>query len=97
PVMCFSVNNQRPPYRAGSGLTNNLELGLYAAPNIRMAYDGVRQAHLPKTHGVPDHRMFTYPIWSTWARYKKDITQEKVLQFAQEIVHNGFKDASQIE
>jgi hypothetical protein len=34
--------------------------------------------------------MFKYPIWTTWARYKTDINQEKVLQFAKEIVEHHF-------
>eukprot|EP00466_Bigelowiella_natans_P013186 jgi/Bigna1/72625/fgenesh1_pg.20_\ len=34
--------------------------------------------------------MIKGPIWSTWARFKMDITQEKVLGFAREIVSKGF-------
>lgn len=46
--------------------------------------------------GVPDEMMFRNPIWSTWARYKVDINQSLVLQFAQEILDNGFPNG-QIE
>ena len=35
-------------------------------------------------------------IWSTWAQYKVNIDQDKVLQFAQDIRDNGFAD-SQLE
>jgi myogenesis-regulating glycosidase len=45
---------------------------------------------------VPDELMFRQPIWSTWARYKVDINESLVMQFAQEIIDNGFSN-SQIE
>lgn len=45
---------------------------------------------------VPDRKMFQAPIWTTWARYKHAIDQEKVLRFADEIVERNFS-RSQIE
>jgi len=45
---------------------------------------------------VPDELMFRHPIWSTWARYKTEINQSLVIQFAQEILDNGFMN-SQLE
>ena len=45
---------------------------------------------------IPDERMFRSPIWSTWARYKCDVTQQKVLEFADEIEKHGFTH-SQLE
>ena len=34
---------------------------------------------------IPDASMFRYPIWTTWARYKARVSQEKVLTYAKEI------------
>lgn len=34
--------------------------------------------------------MFKNPIWTTWARYKRGIDQQKVLTFAKEIVDHQF-------
>jgi alpha-glucosidase (family GH31 glycosyl hydrolase) len=45
---------------------------------------------------VPDQRMVEHPIWSTWARYKKDINETVVEQFAYEILTHGYLN-SQIE
>ncbi|CAG2107528.1 unnamed protein product, partial [Medioppia subpectinata] len=45
---------------------------------------------IQKPTGIPDERM------STWAKYHADITQQKVLDFAQEIKSHGFSN-SQIE
>lgn len=48
---------------------------------------------LGKPSGHPAEEMVKYPIWSTWARYKRDIDQHVVLEFAQEIVKNGWPNS----
>ena len=40
--------------------------------------------------------MMQYPIWSTWARYKTNISQSVVLGYADEILEYGFPN-SQLE
>lgn len=52
--------------------------------------------HYQRPQGLPDLRMVKSPIWSTWARYKIDINQSIVLQYADEILDNGFSN-SQLE
>lgn len=37
--------------------------------------------------------MITHPIWSTWARYKRDIDHDVVMKFADEILKNNFKNS----
>jgi hypothetical protein len=39
---------------------------------------------------IPDHRMITEPIWSTWAQFKQNINTEKILDYAEEIVKRNF-------
>lgn len=48
---------------------------------------------LGKPSGHPAEAMVKYPIWSTWARYKRDIDQHVVLEFANEIVKNGWPNS----
>lgn len=48
---------------------------------------------LGKPTGHPAEAMVKYPIWSTWARYKRDIDQHVVLEFANEIVNNGWPNS----
>lgn len=36
--------------------------------------------------------MVARPIWSTWAKYKKDIDANKAIDFAKNIVDNGFPE-----
>jgi alpha-glucosidase (family GH31 glycosyl hydrolase) len=46
--------------------------------------------------GMPVERMIRSPIWSTWAKYKVNIDQHKILNYAEEINQHGFSN-SQIE
>lgn len=48
----------------------------------------------PKDH--PNERMIQHPIWSTWARYKANVSEEVVETFADEIIEHGFNN-SQLE
>ncbi len=41
--------------------------------------------------------MFRAPIWTTWARYKTAVTQDKVLKYAQEIVERGLQASLQLQ
>ena len=45
---------------------------------------------------IPDEHIFTYPVWSTWAQYKDAINRTIVLEYAEQIVANGFGN-SQLE
>jgi myogenesis-regulating glycosidase len=40
--------------------------------------------------GHPDEKMVTEPVWSTWAKYKKNVNEVVVMEFAEEILANGF-------
>ena len=51
---------------------------------------------IARPHAIPDEKLFRFPIWSTWARYKKHVDQATILRFANEIRENGFS-ASQLE
>jgi len=42
---------------------------------------------------LPDLRMMEHPIWSTWVRYKRDINQSIIEDFAHEILSNNFENA----
>jgi len=39
---------------------------------------------------LPREELFRKPTWTTWARYKMDISESKVLQFADQIIENGY-------
>lgn len=46
--------------------------------------------------GHPNYKMIQRPIFSTWARYSKNVSDEVVRTFAEEIIENGYGD-SQLE
>ena len=37
---------------------------------------------LPDSLSIPDERMFTFPVWSTWAQYKVHINESVIIGFA---------------
>ena len=37
---------------------------------------------LPDSLSIPDERMFTFPVWSTWAQYKTHINESVIIGFA---------------
>lgn len=60
-------------------------------------HSDAKQAHLEavdrflnKPLGIPNQNMTRFPIWSTWARYKKNINSDVVTTFANEIRANNF-------
>lgn len=51
-------------------------------------YKFIRIVGKPATS--PSHIVFSSPIYSTWAQYKTAVDQEKVLQYARDIIRNKF-------
>jgi alpha-glucosidase (family GH31 glycosyl hydrolase) len=92
------LNVTRPAYErpfpvgdvGGNGLLtlrfqgDRAQLHVFIGETIREA-----QAHFIATVGhpsrIPDPHHMTIPIWTTWARYKTEIDQEKVMQYVAEI------------
>lgn len=64
--------------------------------DAREAHEHAIRAVLGKPSGYPDERMIRHPIWSTWARYKKDVNVTAVLEFAEQILAHDFNN-SQLE
>ncbi|XP_053611423.1 myogenesis-regulating glycosidase-like isoform X2 [Plodia interpunctella] len=75
---------------------NDLIYAIGIFEDVRKAHEYAVDKYLNKTSGIPDERMITHPIWSTWARYKRDVNHDVVLKFADEIKANGFSN-SQLE
>ena len=108
PLLCIAVSNVSPyPQQANSNLPSNyydISFILKSSTDIRSLYQSFigtigqeeNQYRIPLATAIPDERMFQYPIWSTWAEYKKDINEKIVLDFAQQINNHGFPNA-QIE
>jgi hypothetical protein len=52
---------------------------------------------LKKPTSHPDEMMVRQPIWSTWARYKRDVNEAIVTEFANEILSNGFNGQFELD
>ena len=93
--LCLSTVKSLPyPIHDGDSLELNYmmcsaddpkQMQMYAASNL-----------WTKPTSLPDTKMFSDPIWSTWAQYKADINQSVVAQFADDIISHGFQN-SQLE
>ena len=84
------------PYRMKADDTLELSYTLCAGENAKdmQTYAAANFWGRPET--IPDERMITSPIWSTWAQYKAEINESIVMEFANNIISNGF-DNSQLE
>ncbi|KAJ8676163.1 hypothetical protein QAD02_011949 [Eretmocerus hayati] len=91
--LCFVARNHAP-YRYRSKIVLAYNIGVFDNP--RKSHENVIARYLGKPKGIPDERMIAKPIWSTWARYKSHVNEKVVLEFANEILMNGFSN-SQIE
>lgn len=91
--LCLIAKNGAP-YRQRENIELNYKIGVF--PDPRSAHERAVQDHLGKPIGYPDERMITHPIWSTWARYKANVSAEVVNTFADEILAHDF-DNSQLE
>ena len=83
------------PYNNIKNESAKLTYRIFLAENVKLVHDLATGLVFSKPDGIPDEDIFRYPIWSTWARYKKEINQDIVLEFAKDIKNNGFK-ASQV-
>ena len=68
---------------------DDLEFEVTVEEDILQCYRGlVQEKGIPQK--TPPLDLMGAPIWTTWARYKDRIDQATVLQFAQEIIGNGY-------
>lgn len=84
------------PYNKQSATTFNYEYQIGFSSNAKTAHLQAVNSILGKPSAVPDQLMANKPIWSTWAKYKAAIDEDIVLQFADDIIANGF-EKSQLE
>ncbi|KAH0540789.1 myogenesis-regulating glycosidase [Cotesia glomerata] len=91
--LCFIAEN-KAPYSDNSSLILAYEIAWQN--NSRLAHESVVTRHFGRPSGYPDVRMIQHPIWSTWARYKVNVSEKVVTTFADEILKNKFNN-SQLE
>ena len=90
------VSKWSSPYRNVSNSALSLAYSIFQGKDVKHTHQLVSSQVFSKPTNTPDEKVFRYPIWSTWAQFKKNISQAAVLSFAKEIKDRGFP-ASQIE
>lgn len=88
---CF-IAQVKPPF-SNKRTKNELIYAIGIFQDVRKAHEYAVEWYLKKPTGIPDERMITYPIWSTWARYKRDIDHNQVLSFADQIKAKDFPNS----
>ncbi|CAG9116664.1 unnamed protein product [Plutella xylostella] len=72
---------------------NVLKYDVWLFKDAKLAHQHAVETYLGKPSGIPDYRMIQYPVWSTWARYSREIDQNSLWTFANEIADTGFPNA----
>ncbi|XP_011693783.1 PREDICTED: uncharacterized family 31 glucosidase KIAA1161 [Wasmannia auropunctata] len=91
--LCMIAKN-KAPYQHRDSIEITYTLGVFS--DAKAAHQHAVNNNLGKPKGHPNERMIRYPIWSTWARYKANVSEKVVETYADEIVANNFTN-SQIE
>lgn len=92
--MCLRAKKQLPYDIYTSNFTFSYSIGI--GTDSKKAHMEAVKRFFGRPSGIPDERMIQHPIWSTWARYKYFINESVVLEYADEIIENDFKN-SQLE
>ena len=66
----------------------SMRVALCALPDVREA-TRMCLSTLPRPAAPPPPEVIRAPIWTTWARYKQNVDQEKTLTFAREILRHA--------
>ncbi|RZB39964.1 putative family 31 glucosidase [Asbolus verrucosus] len=74
-----------------------LKYSLVAKNDPKEAHLNAVNNFLGKPQGYPDEWIIRNPIWTTWAKYKKNIDDETVVAFANEIADHGFTGQIEID
>ncbi len=90
------VSKWSSPYNNVTNQILQLKYSIFQGTNVKDTHMLLVNSVFCKPTNIPDELMFRYPVWSTWAKYKKDINEEIVIKFAEEIRKNHFTVA-QIE
>ena len=96
-TLCFIGRLAAPFKTPGAELPHSSFLFKYdlcsAGKDPRATHEAVAAVHFGAPQSPVDSRALTHPIWSTWARYKEDVDEAIVMQFADEIIGYGFRNS----
>ena len=91
--MCYSAKYEMTSYQNFDNKYPVLKYKICQADNVKSIHTKMVAMVIEKPTGIPDKKVFQFPIWSTWAEYKRAINQSAVLSFARDILANHFSNA----
>ncbi|XP_021236199.1 uncharacterized family 31 glucosidase KIAA1161-like [Numida meleagris] len=94
----FQARYKDSPYKPPPGQQPFPELSyrVCVGSDVTSIHKYMVRRYFNKPSKIPAENAFRYPIWSTWALYKNDIDQDKLLRFAEKIKKYRF-NCSHIE
>ena len=92
------VSKFQSPFRRASSDHEPLYLqySIFQAGDVLSTHKLVSDTTMDRPADIPDEQMLRHPVWSTWAVYKRNITQSVVMTYAEEIRRHEFT-AAQLE
>lgn len=95
--ICLKSSKNSKPYKFTPVYDKNtLDYTVCLGPNIRDLHIYMTEQFKQKPMNRPDARMMTQPVFTTWSYFFKDINQDIVLKYSQEIHDHGY-NISQLE
>ncbi|GIY24071.1 myogenesis-regulating glycosidase [Caerostris extrusa] len=94
--LCFTTSSKKHPYDIEVQEKQELVYTICSAESIKDSLIYSMHKWIERPMDVPNEGMIHYPVWSTWARYKRNINESIVLKFVEEIKTENFP-ISQIE
>ncbi|XP_030647371.1 myogenesis-regulating glycosidase [Chanos chanos] len=88
----FQARYNNTPYKPNPGRPPRAELSyrVCVGSDVTSIHKYMVRRYFNKPNKVPSESVFRQPIWSTWAMYKTEIDQEKLLKYASDIQNHGF-------
>ncbi|KAK6997119.1 hypothetical protein SK128_022466, partial [Halocaridina rubra] len=93
--MCFSAR-QEYPFMASGSVPLTLNYYVCTGNDVKEAHMASYSKFFSKPTGIPDIKILTDPIWSTWAEYHTEVNDTRVWDLAMGVKSRGFNN-SQVE
>ena len=91
--MCLSAKYETVGYNNFDHRYPALKYKICQSDSVKSIHSKMSAMFLPKPTDIPDKKLFQFPIWSTWAEFRKDVNQSGIIKFARDILANNFTHA----
>ncbi|KAK2142665.1 hypothetical protein LSH36_926g00057 [Paralvinella palmiformis] len=91
--LCLRATYDNSPYNNYDQSQVFLNYTVCQGANVKETQLFAFENFFDKPFDIPDETLFRYPIYSTWARHHQNITQDKVMAYANEIIYYNYSNA----